>query len=233
MLHTAGISYIHIDEGRKVMKKNIFSRTRNSVVALLALAIILLVLTPMTAQAATSYWDYWYDVDWEDDNDSYWQNYWDDADEEDYYDYWKTSSSSKYLKLKKNSNSTYFKGIKGTRYAKYIDWCGRQKLFAGILKKGKKVDPGTKVPKWVVRKMLKNGYNGRVDMNVGKSKSSVTERYFCNLTSEIAGRMNYNLSWNGESPNGYMSLGDICYCYYQMAKTSNGHLYTNNYYDNY
>ena len=207
------------------MKKNIFQTRNLLTIATLALAIVLgTIASPATAYAS-SYNDYWNDAD-EDYDD-----YWGDADDDDENGYWNTSDNraKKYLKLKSNKNSTYFKGIKGTRYARYIDWCGRQKIFTGILKKGKKIDPNTRVPKWVVRKMLKNGYGSRIDLNIGKSKASVKEKYFCNLTTKMAKQMHYNLSWDGESPNGYMSLGNICYCYYQMAKVSQGSLYTNTY----
>lgn len=200
-------------------KSNNFFKKSNLLTMTIALMFALssTIFTPITAYAV-SYNDYWSDSDVD------WDDYWEDSDYdwEDYGYDCQRSNSSGYYKLKSNSKSNYFSDIKGTKYAKYIDWCGRKGLLVGIGKKGKKIYPTQTVQKRQLHLMLKNRWGNDIDLKVGNSKAKVSQKYFCETTSSVTKQLGYNLSWNDVTKNAKMDLGEVCYSTYWMLKTANG-----------
>ena len=201
------------------MKRNYFKRRGNLLTTALVVAIMLMSVFPtLTVSASTTrytpnrtsnYQNYWKDVD-EDDWD------WDDED--------RSGKSASYLKLGKTN---YFSDVKGSRYGKYVNWCAKHGLLKKVAKRDKKFYPDKIMTKKELRQMLKNGYGSELSLKVGSSKAPVTQKYFCNLTAKAAEQLDYQLSWKDISKT-QMDRGMVCYCFYQMVKTSHGAMYTIN-----
>jgi len=196
------------------MKRNYFKRRGNLLTMALVVALTLMSVFPsLTVFASTTQYErYWNDADDEDDDDWDW-----DEDEDARY-----NKGAKYLKLGKTN---YFSDVKGSRYGKYVNWCAKHGLLKKVAKKGKEFYPDKIMTKKELRQMLKNGYGSELSMKVGSSKAPVTQKYFCNLTAKAAKQLGYKLSWNDISKS-QMDRGMVCYCVYQMIKTSQGAMYT-------
>ena len=121
--------------------------------------------------------------------------------------------------------TTTFKDVtKKTQYHEDIEYLYSKGAYSGIVKKGSKFKPTTKITQKEFIKTLKNLYGSRISLKAPKKAAStkLTQKYATDTLRAVSKQLGKDVWWDGGTPKAKVARAKAAYYIHTMIKTGDG-----------
>lgn len=135
------------------------------------------------------------------------------------------AASKKTTKKTTKKVTTTFKDVtKKTQYYKDIEYLYSKGAYSGIVKKGSKFKPTTKITQKEFIKTLKNLYGSRISLKAPKKVAStmLTQKYATDTLRTVSKQLGKDVWWTGGTPKGKVTRAKAAFYTHTMIKNGSG-----------